>query len=129
MSYVLKLSLTAIFLLLYLPGAAQAPDRTFARAGQIEGTLRYVGPAFLWQAQQTVTPDRLTWRIQSPQASNADLGLTLEVGVVYREPATGEEYFIRYYSATLGKEAARALRDGLAHSYPVGETAAQAGPR
>jgi hypothetical protein len=116
-----------ILLTLLLPVVAQAPDRTFAREGQVEGELRFVGNAFVWQAKQTITRDRFTWRIQSPQASNNDLGLTLEVGVFYFDPASGQEYFIRYYSATLGKEAARALRDGLAHAYPVAVSSAVSG--
>ena len=113
--------LIIILILLALPVTAQAPDRTFARNGTVEGTLQTFSGDFTWTAKQSIVPTFRVWRISSTHGSNGERMLKIEAGYYVTAPPEqgGGQFFITQDSATLGLEAALALRDGLAGSFPV----------
>lgn len=126
-----RLRVVILLLLMLVPALAQAPDRTFAREGQPEGTLNFSanGRFFVWQARQTIVPQPRQLRISNTRGSG-DLALRIEVGrVVSAPPEQGGEAFLVEESWTLGSEAARALRDGLGQTFPVAASSISSGPR
>ena len=113
--------LIIILILLVLPVTAQAPDRTFARNGIVEGTLQSFSGDFIWTAKQSTPYTWRAYRIRSGRGPQGERLLTVEQGYFVTAPPEqgGGQFFITQDSATLGLEAALALRDGLAESFPV----------